>query len=84
MDQRDWNWCTDYRYWGGIPNWGRNPGPPIPTNGKCNFDKWGDRNPRGRTPRADPGCKVCQYIDWALKTNGGSLAKDMPLLSEFT
>ena len=40
--------------------------------------------PTGREPMTDPGGKVYQDSDWALKTNERSLAKNMPLLSEFT
>ena len=44
----------------------------------------GIRNPVGKAPMADPGGKVYKDSDCALKANGRSLAKNMPLLSEFS
>ena len=38
----------------------------------------------GRAPMTDPVGKVYQDSDWDLKTNGRSLAKNVPLRSEFT
>ena len=75
MDQRDWDWFMGYNCLGGMPNWGRNPGPPITTDGKGSFDKWGNLNPIGRAPRTDHGGKVYDDTDWALKTIERSLAK---------
>ena len=56
----------------------------MPPREKGSFDKWGNKNPIGREPGTDPGCKVYQDSDLALKTNERSLAKKMPVLSEFT
>ena len=52
--------------------------------GNVSFAKWGNLNPVGKAPMADPGGKVYQDSDWVLKTNEGSLAKNMPLLIQFT
>ena len=43
-----------------------------------------EKNPMGRAPMTDHGGKVYQDSDWALKTNGRYLAKNMTSLSEFT
>ena len=73
----------DYCNWLG-DNWARNLETPMPSKGMGGFAKWGNQNPMCRSPRADPGGKVYHGSDWALKTKGRSLAKIMPLLSEFT
>ena len=56
----------------------------MPPKNKGNFAKGRNRNPIGRTLRADHGSKAFRDIDWDLKTNGRSVAGNMPLLSEFT
>ena len=38
----------------------------------------------GTSPRADPGGKAYQDSEWALRTNERSVARNIPLLSEFT
>ena len=55
--QKDRNWYTDYNYWYGVPNWGQNQAPPIPMRGDGSSDKWGNQNPVGKAPTADPGGK---------------------------
>ena len=84
MDQKDWDWHAYYNYWRGIPKLVQNPGPPIPMKGKGSLGKWGNQNPKGRAPMADPGGKVYQDSGRGLKTNVRCLAKNMPLLNEFT
>ena len=66
-----------------MPNWNQNQGPPTRMKGKGSFAKGENQNPVGKAPMTDPGGKVYQDSGWALKANGGSLAKNMPLLSEF-
>ena len=48
------------------------------------FDKGESRNPAGRTPMIDHGCKVYKDSDWGLKRIERSQARNIPLLSEFT
>ena len=43
-----------------------------------------EKNPMGRAPMTDPGCKVYHDIGRDLMTKERPLAKNMPLLSEFT
>ena len=62
--QKDWGWYTDYNYWGGMPNWGRNPGPPIPVTGNGSFDKWGNQNTVVKAPMADHGGKSIKIAIW--------------------
>ena len=73
----------NFQNWYGSNNWETTPTPP---QYKGSFEKWGggNRNPIGRTLRTDPGGNAYQGSDFALKTNGGSVAKNMPLLSKFT
>ena len=67
-----------------MPGWHQNPGPPKQTKEKGSSAKGGSRNPVGKAQRADPGGKGYPDSDSDLKTNGRSLAKNTPLLSEFT
>ena len=55
----------------------------MPIKGNGDFDKWESQNPAGEASRADPGGKDHHDSDLALKTNGRSIAKNMPLLIEF-
>ena len=54
------------------------------TQHKGSFVKGGG-NPTlmGENLKTDHGCNAYEDIDWALKTNGRSIAKNMPLLSEY-
>ena len=56
----------------------------MPPEGKGSFTKGENQNPIVREPVTDPGGKVYRDSDWALETNERSLAKHIPLLSEFT
>ena len=71
---------ANYQNWSGMNNWWGIPTPPK-EKGRC--AKGGNQKPMGRSPRTDPGGKAYQDIEWALKTNGGSVAGNMPLLIEF-
>ena len=44
----------------------------------------GNPNPAGRKLKADPGGRAYRDSDLSLKTNERDVAKNMPLLSEFT
>ena len=64
------------------PNEWRQLAAPSKYKGSC--AKGGHQNPVCKTLRNDPGGKAYQYIDWALRTNEGSVATNMPLLRGFT
>ena len=80
----------DLEFWPGLLLWNSGLGPKSrtdtgpPREGKGSFCRCESRNPGGKYLRTDPGGKVYQDIDWALKTIGGSLDNNMPLLSEFS
>ena len=56
----------------GSNNWETTP---IPPKNKGSYAKGRNRNLIGRTLRTDPCGKASQDSDWALKTNGRSVAK---------
>ena len=68
---RGWYAYMDYGNWLGVDNWVQNVETPTPSKGKGGFLNGGNQNPMGRAPMTDPGGKVYQDSDWALKTNGG-------------
>ena len=55
---------------------------PIPQH-KGSFAEGGNPMSTGGNLKADPGGKAYTDSDWALKTNGRAVAKNMPWLSEY-
>ena len=76
------NWRAGNNHWAENPGWDQNPAPPA--KGRGSLAKGGSQNPAGRTISEDHGCKVYKDSDWGVKTNERSLARNMPVLSEFT
>ena len=52
----------------------------IPQKNNGSFAKGENPNPTGRTPTTDPAGKAYGDSDFALKTNGRSVAKNMHLI----